>query len=75
MAAPRFIIEAARRYVRAHFPEMQGMRCSGAPGPVADRYIVTARRSQPTADGRTIERVVRVTLDAQGQVLRASASK
>lgn len=75
MAAPRFIIEAARRYVRAHFPEMQGMRCSGGPAPVADRYIVTAHHSQATADGQRIERVVRVTLDAQGNVLRATASK
>ena len=75
MAAPRFIIEAARRYVRAHFPEMQGMRCSGMAAPAADHYIVTARRTQPTADGRTIERVVRITLDAQGNVLRASVSK
>ncbi|WP_026369645.1 hypothetical protein [Kallotenue papyrolyticum] len=75
MAAPRAIVEAARRYVRQHFPEMQGMRCSGQPAPVPGRYIVTARRRQPTADGRQIERVVRVTLDAQGNVLRVVAAK
>lgn len=75
MAAPRAIVEAARRYVRQHFPDMQGMRCTGEPAPVENRYIVTARRTQATADGRTIERVVRVTLDGNGNVLRASASK
>lgn len=75
MAAPRSVIEAARRYVRAHFPGMEGMRCSGQPAPVAGKYIVTARRQQQTADGRTIERIVRVTVDADGKVLRATASK
>ncbi|HEX6292437.1 MAG TPA: hypothetical protein VFZ66_24845 [Herpetosiphonaceae bacterium] len=75
MAAPRAVVEAARRYVRERFPEMQGMRCSGAPSPVAGKYIVTARRTQVTQDGRTIERIVRVTLDADGNVLRATASK
>ncbi|MDP9310965.1 MAG: hypothetical protein M3R24_08750 [Chloroflexota bacterium] len=75
MAAPRSVVEAARRYVRTHFPEMQGMRCTSAPAPVAGKYIVTARHKQPTADGKTIERIVRVTLDADGKVLRASASK
>ena len=75
MAAPRTVVEAARRYVREHFPDMQGMRCQGEPGPIADRYLVTARRKQATADGRTIERIVRVTLDGQGNVLKASASK
>lgn len=75
MAAPRYIIEAARRYVRVHFLDMQGMRYSGAPAPATKRYIVTARRCQATADGQTIERVERVTLDAQYVALRASASK
>jgi hypothetical protein len=75
MAAPRYVVEAARRYVRDRFPEMQGMRCSGEPAPVPGKYIVTARRQQQTRDGRTIERIVRVTLDSDGKVLRASASK
>lgn len=75
MAAPRAVVEAARRYVRQHFPEMQGMKCSGMPAPVAGTYIVTARRQHTTQDGRTIERIVRVTLDERGSVLRATTSK
>ena len=75
VAAPRAIVEAARRYVRQHFPDMQGMRCSGEPAPVPGKFIVTARRRQATQDGRMIDRIVRVTLDANGKVLRASASK
>ncbi len=75
MAAPRSVVEAARRYVREHFPDMQGMRCSGEPAPVADTFIVTARRQQPTADGRMIERIVRVTLNAEGKVLSTKVSK
>ncbi len=75
MPAPRAIIEAARRYVRTNFPDMAGMRCTGETAPVPGKYIVTARRKQPTADGNTIERIIRVTLDEQGNVLRASASK
>jgi hypothetical protein len=69
------VVEAARKYVRTHFPEMQGMRCTGEPAPVAGKYIVTARRNQPTTDGNMIERIIRVTLDADGNVLRTSVSK
>jgi|GEM_PF-6656669 len=75
MAAPRSVVEAARRYVREQFPDMQGMRCSGAPAPAPGTYIVTARRQHATQDGQMIERIVRVTLDADGRVLRASISK
>ena len=75
MAAPRSVVEAARRYVREQFPDMQGMRCSGEAAPIANTFIVTARRQQPTADGRTIERIVRVTLNADGKVLNVKASK
>lgn len=75
MAAPRYVVEAARRYVRERFPEMQGMRCSGEPAPAPGKYIVTARRRQQTRDGRSIERIVRVTLDANGKVLRVNTSK
>lgn len=75
MAAPRYVVEAARRYVRDRFPGMEGMRCTGMPAPVPGRYIVTARRRQPTADGRMIERIVRITLDEHGNVLRATTSK
>lgn len=74
MAIPRNVIEAARRYVRQRFPDMEGMRCSGQEA-AAGRYIVTARRRQATEDGRSIELIVRVTLDEGGKVLRASASK
>ncbi len=75
MAAPRSVVEAARRYVRDHFPDMQGMRCSGESAPVDNTFIVTARRPQPTADGKTIERIVRVTLNADGKVLSVKTSK
>ena len=74
MAIPRNIIEAARRYVRQHYPDMDGMRCTGEEA-ATGRYIVTARRHQATEDGRSIERIVRVTLDEGGKVLRASSSK
>lgn len=74
MSVPRTIIEAARRYVRERYPEMDGMRCT-AQEAAAGRYIVTARRRQATEDGRSIERIVRVTLDEGGKVLRASSSK
>lgn len=75
MAAPRSVVEAARRYVREHFPGMEGMRCSGEPAPTSGTYIVTARRKQQTQDGRSIDRIVRVTINADGKILRASASK
>ena len=75
MAVPRNVLDAARRAVLQRYPDMEGMRCSGEPAPVRGRYIVTARRTASTADGRSLERIVRVTLDDSGRVLRLSTSK
>jgi hypothetical protein len=75
MAIPRSLVESARRAVLQKFPEMAGMRCSGEAAPAPGKYIVTARRTMPTKDGRALQRVVRVTLDSTGRVLRLSASK
>lgn len=75
MAIPRNVVETARRAVLQRFPDMAGMRCSGEAAPVAGRYIVTARRTSATKDGRSLQRIVRVTLDDKGKVLRLSASK
>ncbi len=75
MGVPRNLVEAARRAVLERYPDMAGMRCSGEAAPVPGKYIVTARQDKATADGRTLERIVRVTLDADGRVLRVSASK
>ncbi len=75
MAVPRDLIETARRAVLERFPEMAGMRCTAEPAPVPGKYIVTARRTMATNDGRSLQRVVHVILDDQGRVLRLSASK
>ena len=75
MAVPRKLIETAREAVLRRFPDMAGMRCTAEPAPVAGKYIVTARQKTPTRDGRSLERIVRVTLDDSGRVLRLSASK
>jgi hypothetical protein len=75
MGAPRNVVEAARRAILERFPDMAGMSCSSEAAPAAGKYIVTARRNARTADGRTLERVVRATVDEQGRVLRVSTSK
>ena len=75
MGAPRKVVEAARRAVLERYPDMAGMTCSSEPAPVAGRYIVTARHDSRTADGRILPRIVRVTLDDSGRVLRVSSSK
>jgi hypothetical protein len=75
MAAPHNVIESARKAVLQKFPDMAGMSCSSEAAPVGGKYIVTARRTMATKDGRSIQRVVRVTVDDSGRVLRVSASK
>lgn len=75
MGAPRNVIEAAKRAVLERYPEMAGMSCSGEPAPAAGKYIVTARRDVHTADGHSLPRIIRVTVDDGGRVLRVSASK
>ncbi len=75
MGAPRSVIEAAKRAVLERYPEMAGMSCSGEAAPAAGKYIITARRDVRTADGRSLPRIVRVTVDDSGRVLRLSASK
>lgn len=75
MAAPRNVVAAARQAVLERFPEMSGMRCSGQAAPDGDNYIVTAQRAVRTADGKSLQRVVHVTVSKEGQVLRVSSSK
>ena len=75
MGVPRGVIEAAKRAVLERYPEMAGMSCSSEAAPAAGKYIVTARRDVRTADGRSLPRIVRVTVDDSGRVLRVSASK
>ena len=75
MGIPRNLVAAARRAVLDRYPDMAGMRCSAEPAPVPGKYIVTARGRARTSDGRSLERIVRVTLDDSGRVLRLSASK
>ncbi len=75
MGAPRNVVEAARRAVIQRFPDMAGMRCSSEAAPVPGKYIVTARSSASTSDGKKLQRIVRVTVDDRGQVLRLSTSK
>jgi hypothetical protein len=75
MAVPRNLVEAAKRAVLERYPDMAGMRCSAEAAPAPGKYIVTARCRTATSDGRSLERIVRVTLDDSGRVLRLSASK
>lgn len=75
MAVPRNVIAAARRAVLERYPDMSGMRCSGQPAPDGEKYIVTAQRSARTADGRSLQKIVHVTVDKDGRVLRVSGSK
>jgi len=75
VGAPRNVMEAAKRAVLARYPEMAGMTCSSEAAPAAGKYIVTARREQRTADGHVLPRIVRVTVDDTGRVLRISGSK
>lgn len=75
MGVPRNVVEAARQAVLERFPDMAGMSCSGEPAPAAGKYLVTARHTSRTTDGRSVARVVRVTVDESGRVVRISASK
>jgi hypothetical protein len=75
MGAPRNVVEAAKRAVLDRYPDMAGMKCTSEATPAAGKYIVTARRDMRTADGRVLPRIVRVTVDDSGHVLRISSSK
>jgi hypothetical protein len=75
MSVPGAIIQAARRAILQQFPDMDGMSLTGMPAPVAGKYIVTAEKAVGTADGRSLRRIVRVTVDEDGTVLKISASK
>lgn len=66
-------ISIARRWVRTHHPEMKDV------APTAEKKgahtIVTFKKAFPTADGSTLSRVIRLTVDGQGQVRKTSVSK
>ncbi|MBI2305391.1 MAG: hypothetical protein HYU86_11680 [Chloroflexi bacterium] len=66
-------ISIARRWVRTHHPEMREV------SPSAEKKgantIVTFKKALTTADGTPLQRVIRLTVDGQGQISKVSISK
>jgi hypothetical protein len=73
---PSTVLEAVRRYMAQHWPDLAGAN------PTITRrdqpsvaYTLTYRASMSAADGQTISRTVRLTVDAQGKVLKSVSPK
>ncbi len=64
----------AREYVRDHFPEMADVEpVTSEPAPGVT--IFSFKKTLETADGAKLPQVLRVTVGADGQVLKAITSK
>jgi hypothetical protein len=64
----------ARDYLRRHFPEMEGAEL--ATGQASDMVTVyTFRKSFTTPDGVRLARLVRISIDQEGKVVKVVTSK
>lgn len=80
-------IAKAKRLVSEKFPEMVGAKpsvsrkcsqCKGAAGEVHSaktRYVLTFERDVSLPGGSELKRLVRVTMDDSGEIVRFSSSK
>ena len=79
--APKHVAKA-KKLVRAEFPEMAGAEPSidqnkarSKDGTARSVFVLTFKKSIPLPDGGQLRRVVRVTMDQEGEVIKLSASK
>lgn len=68
------LIETINRQVYKKFPEVSGISPSQSPRP-GDQVLLVYKTSVVTADGRSMERAVRVVADAGGKILKMTTSK
>jgi len=69
------MIDKISRKVRRQFPEMTGVQPSVRQSGDENRYVLTYKGTANLPGGHTLRRVVRVTADQKGHVLRMSTSK
>lgn len=63
-----------REYMKAHYPEMKGVRPQIDRGKDG-RTVFTYRNERPLPDGKSLKQVIRVTADASGRVVKVAASR
>jgi len=68
-------IEKISRKVRRQFPEMEGVQPTVRQSGNTEQFILTYKGKAELPGGRSIPRIVRVTADDRGHVLRMSTSK
>ena len=69
-------VQKISRHVVRQFPEMDGVRPAvKTEKGVEDRYVVTFKGSTELPGGKTMNRIVRVVADGQGEVIRMSTSR
>ncbi len=80
-------VAKAKKLVFDKFPEMDGARASvdakrfqskgsaGSGEGIKTRYVVTFRKDISLPEGGELRRLVRVTMDGDGEVIRLTSSK
>jgi hypothetical protein len=68
------LIESINKQVYKKFPEVQGSNPTLTPRP-GEQVLLVYKANVPTADGRTLERTVRVVADASGKIIKMTTSK
>jgi len=67
-------IENINKQVIKKYPEVKGIQPTLTPRP-GDQVLLVYKASAQTADGRLIDRVVRVVVDDAGKIIKMSTSK
>jgi hypothetical protein len=74
-------IARAKSVVRERFPEMAGVeptvstRGAVSKGGAGATHVLTFRKDVPLPDGKHLARLVRVTIDARGEIVKLASSK
>ena len=75
-------IAKAKKLVRTEFPEMTGVEPTISPQKASSKrrtdkpiVVLIFKKSIPLQDGGHLRRVVRVTMDQAGEVIKLSSSK
>jgi hypothetical protein len=68
------LIESINKQVYKKFPEVHGVNPAITPRP-AEQVLLVYKAAAVTADGRPLDRTVRVVADAAGKIIKMSTSK
>lgn len=67
-------VQVAKQYVRDHFPEIGGIEPTVSSA-TKEVTLYTFRKALKTSDGATISKLVRISINQEGKIIKVNVSK